>query len=157
MRLFPQARIILCLRHPCDVVLSCFMQNFGFANASRGFWSIGESADIYCQAIAVWLEQLARLQPPCLDLWYENLVRDLPTQVQRITGFLDIPASAGMLEFHKHAQTRRINTPSYSQVVKPLYRSSVERWQAYRPWFAGVEAPLLQLAARLGYPRPPAA
>ena len=27
-RLFPNARIILALRHPCDVLLSCYMQNF---------------------------------------------------------------------------------------------------------------------------------
>ena len=28
MRLFPMARILLIVRHPCDVVLSCFTQHF---------------------------------------------------------------------------------------------------------------------------------
>ena len=27
-RLFPDAKIILALRHPCDVVLSCYVTNF---------------------------------------------------------------------------------------------------------------------------------
>src|SRR6185436_9451503 len=27
-RLFPNARIVLAVRHPCDVILSCYMQQF---------------------------------------------------------------------------------------------------------------------------------
>jgi hypothetical protein len=31
-RLFPAAPILLAIRHPCDVLLSCFMQHFGDAD-----------------------------------------------------------------------------------------------------------------------------
>ncbi|HZR33973.1 MAG TPA: sulfotransferase, partial [Nevskia sp.] len=153
MALFPQAKLIFVTRHPCDVVLSCFMQNFGFSDATRGFWTIGDSAAIYDKAISIWLEQKARLKPDCLDLWYEDVVADLPLQLQRIAAFLGLEVDPAMLEFHRHAQSRRINTPSYSQVVQPLYGSSVARWHRYRPWFAEVEPRLLELARRMGYPR----
>ncbi|MEI9850443.1 MAG: sulfotransferase [Sphingomonas sp.] len=36
-RLFPDARIILVERHPCDAVLSCFMANFQLNDAMREF------------------------------------------------------------------------------------------------------------------------
>ncbi len=156
MALFPQAKLIFVTRHPCDVVLSCFMQNFGFSDATRGFWTIGDSAAIYDKAISIWLEQKARLKPDCLDLWYEDVVADLPLQLHRLAAFLGLEVDPAMLEFHRHAQTRRINTPSYSQVVQPLYSSSVERWHRYRPWFAEVEPRLLELAGLMGYPRPQA-
>lgn len=156
MALFPQAKLIFVTRHPCDVVLSCFMQNFGFSDATRGFWTIGDSAEIYNRAISIWLAQRARLKPDCLDLWYEDVVMDLPLQLRRMAAFLGIEVDPAMLDFHRHAQSRRISTPSYSQVVQPLYGTSVERWHRYRPWFAGVEPRLLELAGLLGYPRPQA-
>ncbi len=156
MALFPEAKLIFVTRHPCDVILSCFMQNFGFSDATRGFWTIADSAAIYNRSISIWLEQRARLKPDCLDIWYEDVVVDLPLQLRRIAAFLGIEVDPAMLEFHRHAQSRRINTPSYSQVVQPLYGTSVERWQRYRPWFAEVEPRLLELAGQLGYPRPQA-
>lgn len=156
MALFPEARLIFVTRHPCDVVLSCFMQNFGFSDATRGFWTIGDSAQIYDRAISIWLLQRARLKPECLDLWYEDVVVDLPLQLRRMAEFLGIEVDPAMLDFHRHAQSRRINTPSYSQVVRPLYGSSVQRWHRYRPWFAAVEPRLLELAGLMGYPRPQA-
>ena len=152
--LFPGAKLIFVTRHPCDAVLSCFMQNFAFADATKGFWTIDDSAAIYDETITVWLAQRERLQPTCLDLWYEDVVADLRQQVTRLASFLGIPVEESMLEFHQHARKRAINTPSYSQVVKPLYASSVGRWQYYRPWFSKAEKRLLELASRLGYPRP---
>jgi hypothetical protein len=35
------------------------------------------------------------------------------------------------LNFQETARRRRINTPSYHQVVKPIYRSARERWRNY--------------------------
>ena len=33
IKIFPNAKFILAIRHPCDCVLSCFMQNFGASDA----------------------------------------------------------------------------------------------------------------------------
>ncbi len=39
-RVFPEARFILAIRHPCDVTLSCLMQNFGINDAMVGLVSV---------------------------------------------------------------------------------------------------------------------
>ena len=48
-----------------------------------------------------------------------------------------------MLGYAEHAKTRAISTPSYHQVVQPIYRRSVDRWRNYAFAFEDV-LPLLQ-------------
>ena len=46
-RLFPEAKLIFAERHPCDVVLSCFMQNFDLNDAMANFLDLGDAARLY--------------------------------------------------------------------------------------------------------------
>ena len=56
-----------------------------------------------------------------------------------------------MLGYAEHAKTRAISTPSYHQVVQPIYRRSVDRWRNYAFAFDEV-LPLLQpFIAAFGY------
>ena len=41
-RIFPNAKFILLLRHPCDCVLSCFMQNFKLNDAMANFLTLDQ-------------------------------------------------------------------------------------------------------------------
>ena len=43
-RLFPDARFILALRHPCDVVLSCFITDFRLTDAMASYLSLENTA-----------------------------------------------------------------------------------------------------------------
>ena len=151
MMLFPDARWIFAIRHPCDVVLSCFMQNFGFTDTTHGFWSIGQAASIYCQVMDLWLEQRARLRPDCFDLRYEDLVDDFEGRARDLVGFLGLEWSDAVLAYRRHAQSRRIATPSYSQVVQPIYRTAMGRWKRYEKYFGAVLPQLQPLIRRLGY------
>jgi hypothetical protein len=50
------------------------------------------------------------------------------------------------------SRSRRINTPSYSQVVQPLNAGAVGRWRAYRAHFSDeVLAALAPWVHRYGY------
>ncbi|MBL6751169.1 MAG: sulfotransferase [Nevskia sp.] len=151
MALFPRAKWVFAVRHPCDVVLSCFMQNFGFTDTTHGFWSLEQTASIYEQVMGLWLEQRGRLAPDCLDLRYEELIADFEPNARRLVEFLELPWDAAVLAYHQHARTRRIASPSYAQVVKPIYRSAQGRWLHYRPWFGPAEERLAPLAVLLGY------
>jgi len=53
-RLFPEARIILALRHPCDVCLSCFMQAFAPNDAMANFYTIEDTARLYAEVMGLW-------------------------------------------------------------------------------------------------------
>ena len=46
-KIFPDAKIILALRHPCDVVISCFFSSFKMNRAMINFLSIKNTLDFY--------------------------------------------------------------------------------------------------------------
>jgi tetratricopeptide (TPR) repeat protein len=150
--LFPTAKWIFAVRHPCDVVLSCFMQNLRHTEATQGFWSIAQTAEVYSRLMGLWLTQRARLQPDCLDLRYEDLVSDFESGARRLIAFLDLPWDDAVLRYREHAKTRHINTPSYHQVVQPIYRDAAGRWLNYRRWFGEAERTLAPYVTALGYP-----
>lgn len=156
-RLFPDARIILALRHPCDVVLSCYMQNFRSPTFMTLCASLERLSKSYTNAMRNWIHHEELLRPNVLRLRYEETVEDFPRQVERIADFLRIADHAHLARFSEHAAAKRyISTPSYSQVVEPVNARAKGRWQAYRRYFEPV-LPLLQpVADHWGYRFDPA-
>lgn len=142
-RMFPNARILLALRHPCDVVLSGFMQAMQPNAAMVLFDSIDSTARFYTEVMELWRQYRRVLPLSVLTIRYEDLVADLAAETRRILDFLDLPWDDAVLGYAEHARTRTISTPSYHQVVQPIYRRSVDRWRNYA--FALDEAlPLLR-------------
>ena len=53
--------------------------------------------------------------------------------------FIEIPWNDSVLNYQKTANEReRIFTPSYDQVIKPLYTKSIGRWTKYKSKFSKV-------------------
>jgi tetratricopeptide (TPR) repeat protein len=150
-RLCPRARILLALRHPCDVVLSGFMQAMKPNAAMVLFDSLGSTARFYAQVMGLWLQYREVLPLSVLPVRYEDLVADLPGETRRILEFLDLPWDDVVLGYAEHAQTRTIATPSYHQVVQPIYRRSVGRWRNYADAFEDVLPILQPFIEALGY------
>lgn len=152
LRLFPRARIVLALRHPCDAVFSCFMQNFRFTESTHGFWSIGGTARIYDQVMREWSRQREKYAPPCMEIRYERMVADFRGEVEKLLDFLGVGWDDSVLNYREHALRRgAINTPSYDQVIKPIYNSAIGRWQNYRRYFESSLPLLTPHIQRLGY------
>jgi len=137
-RLFPKTRIIHAIRDPRDVAVSCFMGGFNndyYPWTARPEW------------IAVAWEQSRRLMEhwkretdlPILDVRYEDVVTDAGTQFPRFIDFLGLPWDEGCTRFHESKRT--VRTLSYDQVNRPLYASSVNRWQRYEKFLKGVSWP----------------
>ena len=62
---------------------------------------------------------------------YEELIYDFKNQVNNLLKYLDLKYEK-LETFYKTAKNReRISTPSYSQVINPLYTSSIGRWRNY--------------------------
>ncbi|WP_369935162.1 tetratricopeptide repeat-containing sulfotransferase family protein [Xanthomonas tesorieronis] len=143
-RLFPNAHIILALRHPCDVLLSCYMQAFRSPAFAVLCSSAQRLAQGYADAMAFWLYHVDLLQPRALELRYEDLVADPQAQVARLGSFLELEQPERLLEFQRHARAKGfISTPSYAQVVEGINRKGLDRWRPYREFFKPV-LPLLQ-------------
>lgn len=143
-RLFPEAPVILALRHPCDVLLSCYMQAFRSPAFALLCASLPRLARGYADAMEFWLYHAALLQPRTLELRYEDLVADPQAQVARLGQFLQLQQPERLLDFQRHARAKGfISTPSYAQVVEGINRKALDRWHAYRDAFAPV-LPVLQ-------------
>jgi tetratricopeptide (TPR) repeat protein len=152
MRLFPHARIIVCLRHPCDVLLSCSMQPFRSPAFMVLCSSLPRLARGYAHAFEQWYRDAGVFAPHVLEWRYESVVSQFDEQVARLAQFLEVADPAPMARFAEHARTKHfISTPSYAQVTEGVHRNAVGRWENYREQFAPV-LPLLQpWLERLGY------
>jgi tetratricopeptide (TPR) repeat protein len=143
-RLFPNSRILLALRHPCDVILSCYMQHFRAPEFTLLCRDLPALAAGYRRAFDFWYREAAILQPVAHELRYEAFVSEFDVQVRAIADFLGLAWTDAMLEPGEHARRKGfISTPSYTQVVQQVNSRSVGRWKAYAAHFDQV-IPLVQ-------------
>lgn len=152
-RLFPEAKFIFALRHPCDVILSCYMQNFRASILGAAASTIPRLAAAYVQAMERWLKDVETFHPNVLVSRYEDLVVDFPQQTLRISQFLELDDATPMLAFDQHARGKEyIATPSYTQVIVPVNKKGLNRWKRYQKEFEPAW-PILQPMLRYwGYP-----
>jgi tetratricopeptide (TPR) repeat protein len=135
-RLFPDARFVFCLRHPCDVVLSNFMQHYAISDANANFYTLADSSRAYSRVMDLWRLYVERLPLRYHIVRYENLVENMKDESRRLFDFLNVPWDPKVLEYRGDLESRgRINTSSYHQVIEPLYTRSRDRWRAYESYF----------------------
>jgi hypothetical protein len=125
--LFPQARIVLCVRDPLDNCLSIYRQPLTGPHAyAHNLETLGQFYALHTQLARHWQEAL---QPCLLVLRYEDLV-DKPEQMTRsLLEHCGLPFDPACLAFHE--TDRHVRSPSASQVRQPLYGSSVGAWRNY--------------------------
>lgn len=142
-RVFPHAKFILAIRHPCDAVFSCFMQNFKINEAMATFFSLEKSAEAYAAVMSLWREYIAALPIDYHRIRYEDLVADNAEETRQLLEFLGLDWNENVLRHDEHARTRNIRTPSYHQVTKPIYQDAKYRWKRYEKYMQSV-LPILQ-------------
>jgi tetratricopeptide (TPR) repeat protein len=151
-RLFPDAKIVFVERHPCDVVLSCFITNFELNQAMAGFTDLREAALLYDAVFDAWTKASNLLPLDIHRIRYERLVDDLEGEMRGLLRFLAIDWDPGVLDNRASAAQRDyIRTASYAQVTEPIYRRASGRWQRYRTELEPVLPILAPWADRLGY------
>lgn len=151
-RLFPHAKILLAIRHPCDVILSCFMQHFRAPDFAMLCVDIPTLTRAYVKTFDFWFSQQELLQASVFELRYENFVADFDAYTRRVFNFLEIPLDEAILSPAARAREKRfISTPSYAQVVQPVSSRSVGRWENYRGYFASSLPQLARYLERWDY------
>jgi tetratricopeptide (TPR) repeat protein len=132
-RLFPNSPIIMAIRHPCDIVLSCYMQNFSAPDWIMLCASLPALAAGFRKTFDYWYRLTGMLEPSVLEVRYEQLVADFPAIVRGIADYLQLPWDPAMLAPAASAHAKRfISTPRYAQVVQPINSKAVGRWENYR-------------------------
>ena len=151
-RLFPEARFILALRHPADVVLSCYFSAFRRTPALSNFLRLDSAAELYDLAFTMWERSRELMEIDVNTIVYEKLVEDPEAQLRPLAGALGLEWRDELLDHTGTAASRGlIATASYAQVTEPIYRNSVGRWERYREHLEPVLPVLRPWAEKFGY------
>ena len=133
IRIFPNAKFIVSLRHPCDCVLSCFMQDFELNDAMANFLNLNDAAHLYDVVMNLWSQYTSSFSINYHEVKYEKLIENFEPTIKSILNFLELSWDDAMLEYLRTAKKRgRIATPSYYQVTKPIYSYANGRWKRYK-------------------------
>ena len=63
---------------------------------------------------------------------YEDIVNNFKYEIMSLLKYLGLEYEAKLEKFYLTALNRpKISTPSYNQVINPLYQSSIGRWKNY--------------------------
>ena len=130
-RIFPSTPVIVALRDPRDVILSCFMQNFRVNQAMAHFLSIEGTARLYAAVMELWLHYRSDAGLNAIEYRYEDLVADTEGTARRVFEFLGEPWDESVLQYQSRASERFVSTPSYADVSAPIYDRSIGRWRNY--------------------------
>ncbi len=132
-RLFPDSPILFALRHPCDSVLSCFMQNFQFNEGMANFHTLPDAARLYTRVMSLWHKATTLLPLRLMTVRHEALVADFEPVMREVLAFIALPWREGLENFHERAAHRDPHrTPGYNQVRQPLNTRGCGRWERYR-------------------------
>jgi len=133
-RLFPDAKIILAMRHPCDVVLSNYMQDFIINKAMVNFLSLQNTARLYNLVFSLWNRFTEELPVIQHVVKYESVVANMKDEVGRLLDFLELDWDDSVANYTNRAKAKLINTPSYQAVTEPIYQHAKYRWKRYESY-----------------------
>ena len=132
--IFPEAKFLVALRDPRDVCLSCFMQPLPPAVVNTAYLTLERAVHEYASLMGLWLASRDQMAAPWLEVRYEDTVVDLAATARRALHFLELPWDERVLGFHEHAQAKLVRSPTYADVGKPIYKTSLGRWQHYQKY-----------------------
>jgi len=150
-RIFPESKVIVVLRDPRDVCLSCFMQLFHLNESMMQFLSMKKTVDYYAATMNLWLAYREKLSLPWMELRYEDIVVDSAEATRTLKDFLGLVESGTQEAFYKQAAQRPISTPSYHDVSTPVYSRAKGRWRHYADQMEPVLSTLAPYVEIFGY------
>lgn len=130
-KLFPAAKIILALRDPRDVVLSCFRRRFAMNPGMYEFTTLETAAAYYAAVMRLVGIYRGKLALDVIESRHEDLVADFEREVRRLCDFLGLSWRAEMRGFAARAGAQTIDTPSGAQVARGLSDAGLAQWRRY--------------------------
>jgi len=126
--IFPNSKIILAIRHPLDCILSCVLTAFKINEAMLNFENLKTTAFFYNKTFTLFIKYVEFFNINFHQIKYENVVSDFDNKIKNLLKYLNLEFENSITRFYETAKKReKIHTPSYDQVVKPLYSSSINR------------------------------
>jgi hypothetical protein len=131
-KFFPRKRYIFSIRHPYDVVLSCFKQAFTKNAAMENFRTFEDTCTFYDRIMSTWFNVFPTDNERVLYVRYDELVTDFESQLRRALAFVGVEWSEDVLRFSELSERRKVATPSYGKVRGGLGLGIQSSWTNYR-------------------------
>jgi hypothetical protein len=151
LRVFPELKVIMALRDPRDVVISCYFQNIPINPVNANFLSLERTATHYSNLMDVWLAVRQWEGFSWIETKYEDTVANVEQEGRRVTEFLGLGWHEAQARFHDKSKQKRLFSPTYHDASQPIYKRSVARWSAYEKHLAPVMPLLAPYCKALGY------
>jgi tetratricopeptide (TPR) repeat protein len=151
LRVFPELRVLIALRDPRDVVLSCYFQNIPLNAVNVNFLSFERVAKHYADLMDIWLAVREWDGFTWLETRYEDTVADMEKEGRRVTEFLGLRWDEGQVRFYEKSRQKQLYSPTYQDVTRPVYARSVARWRAYEKHLAPILPALEPYCSKFGY------
>jgi Flp pilus assembly protein TadD len=151
LRVFPELKVIIALRDPRDVVISCFFLNIMLNATNANFLSLERTAKHYADLMDVWLRMRELGGFDWLETRYEDVVVNLVEEGRKVTEFLGLVWHPDQSRYHETARRKVVFAPTYHDVTQPVYQRAVGRWTRYAEALAPVQAKLAPYCQAFGY------
>ncbi len=151
--IMPQSQIVVMIRDPRDVCLSCYFQYLPPNAVSINYSNLQRTAEKYLQTMKLWLAIRESGEFNYCEIRYEDLVTVPASAVSRVAEFLNLQFDADALKRRSFAKATEtvVHSPTYSSAKADVYSSSIGRWKRYRKHFDELAAILDPIVDRLGY------
>lgn len=154
LRLFPATRLIVALRDPRDVVLSCYLRYLPLNAVSVRFLDPARTAERYALDMSAWLKFRELIETSWREIRYEDTVADAAGQARLALETLGLPWDDQVLAYRQRLsgeKNKQVTSPSYEAVAQPIYTRAIGRWQHYEELLAPAMKTLEPFIREFGY------
>ncbi len=134
--ILPKARIIHSRRHPVETCLSCY--RIHFAEGHQWTYQLRELGRFYKRYWSLMEHWRSEFPGAMYEVRYEDNVADVEGSAKKLIAHLGLEWNENCLNFYN--TDRPVKTASVTQVRKPIYTTSTNRWRKYEKYLG----PLLE-------------
>lgn len=151
LRVYPELKVIIALRDPRDVIISCFFLNIMLNATNVNFLSLERTVKHYADLMDVWLRLRELGGFDWIETRYEDVVANLSEEGRRVTAFLGLTWHPDQARYHETARRKVLYAPTYHDVTQPVYRRAMGRWQHYAAALEPLQSRLAPFCRAFGY------
>jgi tetratricopeptide (TPR) repeat protein len=152
LRVLPDSKVIIALRDPRDVVISCFFQNLMLTPTNANFLSLERTVRHYTDLMDVWLRMRELGGFGWMESRYEDVVANAEGEGRRVTEFCGLSWHPDQAKYYERARQKVLFAPTFSDVAQPVHQRAVGRWQHYADALAPLQDRLGPYCKTFGYP-----
>ncbi|RYD29032.1 MAG: sulfotransferase, partial [Verrucomicrobiaceae bacterium] len=155
LRIFPEARVIVMLRDPRDLLVSMFSQALPPNHTAWSYRTPEAAAEMVSLRLGLWHHLRKRLPDHAFhEVRYERLVADFAGETGKVLACLGFDPESATLRPEVHSRQKTVRSPTYAAVQSPVHSRAVARWRNYSRWLAPLMKTLRPAIRGLGYAEP---